>query len=58
MSRRIVVEALVVVVQLRVEELLGRSRLRRTSQPGVGGSGPAAGDASPEPGPAPDPDPS
>ena len=29
MSRRIVVEALVVVVQLRAEELLGRARLRR-----------------------------
>src|SRR5204863_4757021 len=58
MSRRIVIEALVVVVQLRVEELLGRSRLRRTSQPGAGGSAPAAGDAPPEPGPAPDPDPS
>jgi dolichol-phosphate mannosyltransferase len=29
MSRRIVVEALVVVVQLRVEEILGRVRRRR-----------------------------
>jgi hypothetical protein len=31
MSRRIVVEALVVVVQLRAEELLGRARRRRGS---------------------------
>jgi dolichol-phosphate mannosyltransferase len=58
MSRRIVIEALVVVVQLRVEELFGRSRLRRTSHPDAGGAARAAGDVSPEPGPAPDPDPS
>ncbi|HYX11490.1 MAG TPA: polyprenol monophosphomannose synthase [Candidatus Acidoferrum sp.] len=57
MSRRIVIEALVVVVQLRIEELLGRSRIRR--RPGTvaaGGPAAAAGDASPEPAPAPDPD--
>jgi dolichol-phosphate mannosyltransferase len=34
MSRRIVVEALVVVVQLRAEELLGRIRRRRAEDPG------------------------
>ena len=57
MSRRIVIEALVVVVQLRIEELLGRSRIRRRPEAAAGG-GPAAaaGDASPEPAPAPDPD--
>lgn len=40
MSRRIVVEALVVVVQLRVEELLGRWRGRRRAGT-VEGSGPS-----------------
>jgi dolichol-phosphate mannosyltransferase len=58
MSRRIVVEALVVVVKLRVEELLGRSRVRPAPPAGAAGSASAAGDVSPEPGPAPDPDPS
>jgi dolichol-phosphate mannosyltransferase len=58
MSRRIVVEALVVVVQLRVEELLGRSRIRRSPGTVTGAPPPAAGDPPPEPAPAPDPDPS
>jgi dolichol-phosphate mannosyltransferase len=59
MSRRIVVEALVVVVQLRVEELLGRSRTRRSPGTIRGGSPhPPAGDAPTEPEPAPGPDPS
>jgi dolichol-phosphate mannosyltransferase len=43
MSRRIVVEALVVVVQLRAEELLGRLRGRRATD----GPGAAAGDVDP-----------
>ena len=59
MSRRIVVEALVVVVQLRVEELLGRSRARRSPATGAGGQPPPlAGDPPPEAAPAPGPDPS
>ncbi len=49
----------VVVVQLRVEELLGRSRGRRSSATAAGGQPPpAAGDPPPEPAPAPGPDPS
>ena len=58
MSRRIVVEALVVVVQLRVEELLGQKRSRRSPAP-VGAVPPSVpGDPSPEPAPAPGSDPS
>jgi dolichol-phosphate mannosyltransferase len=59
MSRRIVVEALVVVVQLRVEELLGRGRIRRS--PAMGGGAPtpsAPGDPTAEPAAATGPDPS
>jgi dolichol-phosphate mannosyltransferase len=59
MSRRIVVEALVVVVQLRIEELLGRSRAGRGRATGASGQpSPVAGDPPPEPAPAPGPDPS
>jgi dolichol-phosphate mannosyltransferase len=59
MSRRIVVEALVVVVQLRIEELLGRNRAGRGRATGAGGQlSPVAGDPPPEPAPAPGPDPS
>jgi dolichol-phosphate mannosyltransferase len=57
MSRRIVVEALVVVVQLRAEELWGRLRGRRG--PGIVAgvpSEPEAGDASIEQAAAPGPD--
>ncbi len=43
MSRRIVVEALVVVVQLRVEELAGRVRGRRRAQLDAGIGGAATG---------------
>jgi dolichol-phosphate mannosyltransferase len=57
MSRRIVVEALVVVVQLRAEELTARIRGRRA--PGTVAGVPAspdAGEPSAEPAPAPGPD--
>jgi dolichol-phosphate mannosyltransferase len=59
MSRRIVVEALVVVVQLRIEELLGRGRIRRS--PETAGAAPtpqSAGDPTAEPAAATGPDPS
>ena len=57
MSRRIVVEALVVVVQLRAEELLRRFRGRRTPDAVAGVPNPVpAGDPPPEPAPAPGPD--
>jgi dolichol-phosphate mannosyltransferase len=59
MSRRIVVEALVVVVQLRVEELLGRGRIRRS--PETAGAAPtpqSAGEPTAEPAAATGPDPS
>ena len=57
MSRRIVVEALVVVVQLRAEELAARLRGRRS--PGIVAgvpSPPPTADPPPEPTPAPGPD--
>ena len=57
MSRRIVVEALVVVVQLRAEELAARARGRRA--PGTVAGVPlptTAGDPPVEPAPAPGPD--
>jgi dolichol-phosphate mannosyltransferase len=54
MSRRIVVEALVVVVQLRAEELLGRFRGRRTPDAVAGVPYPSpAADPPTEPAPAP-----
>jgi dolichol-phosphate mannosyltransferase len=57
MSRRIVVEALVVVVQLRAEELLGRLRGRRGAGVVAGvPSQPDAGDPSIEQAAAPGPD--
>jgi dolichol-phosphate mannosyltransferase len=57
MSRRIVVEALVVVVQLRAEELWARVRGRRTPGTVAGVPDPvAAGEPTAEPAPAPGPD--
>jgi len=57
MSRRIVVEALVVVVQLRAEEIWARVRGRRAPGTVAGVPDPvAAGDPAAEPAPAPGPD--
>jgi dolichol-phosphate mannosyltransferase len=57
MSRRIVVEALVVVVQLRADELLGRFRGRRTPDSVAGVPKPTMpGDPPADPAPAPGPD--
>jgi dolichol-phosphate mannosyltransferase len=57
MSRRIVVEALVVVVQLRAEELLGRFRGRRSPDAVAGVPYPSsAGDPPTESAPTPGPD--
>jgi dolichol-phosphate mannosyltransferase len=57
MSRRIVVEALIVVVQLRAEELWARVRGRQTPGTVAGVPGPvAAGEPPAEPAPAPGPD--
>jgi hypothetical protein len=59
MSRRIVVEALVVVVQLRAEELWARIRGRATPGMIVGmPAGTPTGDPPAEPAPAPGSDPS
>jgi hypothetical protein len=68
MSRRIVAEALVVVVRLRAEELLGRRRGARPAGTGAAQPGPAADtgpppsttpatDTGPSPAPAPPPAP-